>query len=127
MRLMKLCCWVMCGAMLGGCMLKKKEPPVASPVPSTDMVSGLRTRYAAMFPHARIGVVSAVLNDADYGTVNDIDTAGLKVGDILQIIDATETKLADARVAQIGDKSITITFTTAGPRRPAVGDVAVRF
>lgn len=128
MRMMKLMAWMLTGTLLAGCANMKKQEPIASPVPTAENVASLRARYTTQFPSAKLGVLTAVLNDGDYATVSEIDPTGLKVGDILFVIDANENHLADAHVAQIAnDKSLTITFTVKGPRRPAVGDVAVKF
>jgi hypothetical protein len=105
----------------------KSPPPAPVPLPfSSEQISDLRSSYKKAFPNAKVGVVAAVMSDQPYVLVNEIDSAGIRVGSIVTFIDATETVITNGRVELINANGLTVRFDE-GKRRPAVGDAAIRF
>lgn len=118
-----------CAAVALGSIGCKSKPQAESPTPPPTVlqVSELREQYARVAPQAKLGVVAVVLPDLDYLRVEEIDTANLKAGDLLTFIDATQTVVAYGTVEKVLDgNSLAVKFEP-GIRRPAVGDVAVKF
>lgn len=109
-----------------GCKSKPKAEPLPPP-PDAMQVSVIREQFATAFPTAKVGVVSHVLDDHPYLRVEEIDTTGLKTGDLLTIIDSTQTPIAYATVEKVTDGTSLAAKFDAGQRRPMVGDVAVKF
>ena len=118
-------------AVLGtaGCKSQPKpvEPTVPTVTPTTQQVAAIREQYLREFPNARVGVVSTVLDDQPFLTVEEIDTKDLKAGDWFTILDGTETIIGYGRVVTVMNESRLAVQFDEKVRRPMVGDVAVKF
>jgi len=109
-----------------GCKSQPKAEPLPPP-PTTMEVSVLRAQYTKAFPAAKLGTVAVVLDDQPYMTVEDIDTTDMRSGDLLTVIDASETVIAYGTVEKVISPTSVAAKFDAGARRPLVGDVAVKF
>jgi hypothetical protein len=113
-------------ALITGCAGRPKQP-APPPPPSADQVASMREMFRQVNPSARVGVVSAVLTDMPYAMVADISAEGLKPGDIVSFVDASQDTIAHGRfVKAVDDNKIAVEYLP-GKRTPMVGDVAVKF
>ncbi|MGH7215104.1 MAG: hypothetical protein ACREIT_10110 [Tepidisphaeraceae bacterium] len=109
------------------CQPRPQAPPPEPPAASDELVGDIRTRYQQINPHARVGLIIAVLEDRPYAAIGDIDVASFKEGDTVQIIDSSETFLTNAEVVNITQEQVHVRFEEDGSaRRPRTGDVAVK-
>ncbi|MGN6727823.1 MAG: hypothetical protein ACTHLZ_18030 [Tepidisphaeraceae bacterium] len=110
---------------LCGCVSKPK-PDMMSSSPTADQVQQIRESFKTSFPAAKVGTVTAVLDNEPYAMVGNIDTGDLRNGQIVSFLDATQQVIANGQIVKVEDSSVAVQFD-AGVRRPQVGDVAVKF
>ena len=112
-------------SLLAGCVSKPKSDSM-SMAPSADQVQQIRDAYKTSFPAAKIGAVTAVLDNEPYAMVGDIDTSTLKEGQVMTFLDASQQVIANGSIVKVDASTVAVEFD-AGARRPQVGDVAVKF
>ncbi len=112
-------------ALLSGCVSTKKEIP-APPPPTGEQAMALKATILEINPKAKVGMVSAVLQDVMYVMVADVDVADVKKGDIFSFVDSQNNVVANGTVTDITDGKIALLYD-AVTRPPMVGDVAAKF
>ena len=110
---------------VGGCAGHKKSATSTMP-PTGEQIEAIRSSYKTAFPNAAVGVVTAVLADKPYALVGQMDPAAVHENQVVSFLDGMEKVVANGKVVKVDDSGVTVMFD-AGARRPAAGDVAVRF
>ena len=112
-------------ALLGGCAAKPDKIAI-SPPPSPEAMDAIRSSYKSVFPNARVGVVTAVLDSDPYALVGQINTASIRPGVVFTFLSADQTVVANGQVVKVDPDGLTVRFDV-GQRKPMVGDAAIKF
>jgi hypothetical protein len=111
---------------LSGCLTSRSEP-IAPPV-SPEQLTQMRDQFRREDREARVGLVTAVLPNANLAAVGSVPVNDFTVGDIITFIDSNGKTLTLGNVEAINRNSITVRYSNPGPhgRVPVRGDAAVR-
>lgn len=122
------CVALLAATLAAGCLSNKRDPKPTNAVPTADFVAKIRSEYKKTNPDVRIGVIDYVLSDGPYLSAGDIETNGLKVDDIVSVIDGEEKLVAHGTIRAVKEGSVYVQFTDVpAGRKPMVGDVVVKF
>ncbi|MDB5326280.1 MAG: hypothetical protein JWM57_1849, partial [Phycisphaerales bacterium] len=91
-----------------------------------EVLDEIRSSYKSVFPNARVGVVTAVLDTDPYALVSQIDTTSLRPGVFVTFLSADQTVVANGQVVKVDPDGLTVRYD-AGKRKPMVGDAAIKF
>ena len=108
-----------------GCNNKAERAAEQDGAPVSMDVASVRDRYARMHPQNRVGVVTAVRDDARLAAVGEIPLQDFGIGDVLVFVDEREQPFNSGPVVNATSDALHVRFD--GKRRaPRVGELAVR-
>lgn len=110
-----------------GCQTKAKTS-ATEPAPLTDqqVLEQVRQAYQNVDPHARVGLVTAVLSSDQLLAVGDIDLNGFAAGSYIAVVDRQQNAVANGQVIVVTKDSLHVRYDAASAvRAPQVGDLAV--
>jgi hypothetical protein len=110
---------------LAGCAAKETPAPLPPP-PTAEQAASLKAAILEISPNAKVGTVSSVITESPLAMISDVDTAGVRKGDLFSIVDGSNSVVADAIVVETVDGKLAVRYTPV-VRVPMAGDLAVKF
>src|SRR2546421_403243 len=94
-----------------GCTSRKPapEPPVAPPA-TEQTLAMVRQQYQAQDPSARVGIVTAVMRDANLAEVKGIDPRECRENEPITFIDTYQDVLTNGTIVWVNPDSLHVRF-----------------
>ena len=127
MRLNRLAGGLLLAGLVAGCASKPKETPAVVADPMT--FSRVRDDVMRMDPKAHVGQVTEISTGDNRAAAGNMQTDGLKEGDIVTFLDGNQTPITTGKIIRVLPDAIHVKYERPMPggRVPLVGDLVVRF